>query len=292
MAAALDALSGPQPGDEFIIVQPARPYLEELSQRTGVLRVGVARTTWGWIPVEPEILEVVESTASLLEEMGHQVTEMEPPFDFDAFIRTDLLAHDLGASSREAEARAMGRTIGPDTLEPINLKYYEHGKRLLADCDRVLSMSRELQDARRQMKLQVGKAIDNFDILLTPTYSIVPQPHGGTWVLTDTTLSLEEWVRRSYKGCFLPIFNITGQPAVSLPLGESIEGLPIGIQIVGRFGDESTLVRVARDVEEARPWKERRPKVRAGDSRPRLTKRSVPLLSETWPEPIPLDGNC
>ncbi|MER9756186.1 amidase [Mesorhizobium sp. M0166] len=267
MAAALDALSGPQPGDEFIIVQPARPYLEELSQRTGALRVGVARTTWGWIPVEPEILEVVDSTASLLEEMGHQVTEIKPPFDFDEFIRMDLLAHDLGASSREAEARAMGRTIGPDTLEPINLKYYERGKRLLADCERVLSMSRELEEARKQMKLQVGKAIDAFDILLTPTYSIVPHPHGGTWALTDTTLSLEEWVGRSYKGGFLPIFNTTGQPAVSLPLGESSQGLPIGIQIVGRFGDESTLVRVARDLEEARPWKERRPKIRAGDSR-------------------------
>ncbi|MER9883232.1 amidase [Mesorhizobium sp. M0118] len=269
MAAALDAFSCPQPGDEFIIVQPARPYLEELSQHTGALRVGVARTTWGWIPVEPEILEVVDSTASLLEEMGHQVTEIKPPFDFDEFIRIDFLVHDLGvASSLEAEARAMGRTIGPDTLEPINLKYYERGKRVLADGERVMSMSRELQDARRQMKLQVGKAIDAFDILLTPTYSIVPQPHGGTWALTDTTLSLEEWVRRSYKGGFLPIFNTTGQPAVSLPLGESADGLPIGIQIVGRFGDESTLVRVARDLEEARPWKERRPKIRAGGCRP------------------------
>ncbi|MER9726980.1 MULTISPECIES: amidase [unclassified Mesorhizobium] len=267
MAAALDAFSGPRAGDEFIIVQPTRPYIEELSQRTGMLRVGVARTTWGWIPVEPEILEVVDSTASLLGEMGHQVTEVKPPFDCEEYIKMVFLAHDLGASSLEAEARAMGRTIGPDTLEPINLKYYERGKRLLADCERVLSMSRELEEARKQMKLQVGKAIYAFDILLTPTCSILPHAHGGTWALTDTTLSLEEWVRRSYKGCFLPIFNITGQPAVALPLGESTEGLPIGIQIIGRFGDESTLVRVARDLEEARPWKERRPKIRAGDSR-------------------------
>ena len=263
MAAALDAFSGPHPGDAFTIVQPSRPYVEELSQRTGTLRVGLARTTWGLLPVEPEVLRAVDSIASLLEEMGHQVTEIKPPFDFDEYVKMALLRSDLDAPSREAQARVMGRTIGPDTLEPVNFKYYERARKQSAA--RGLSMSDEYEEAVRRMRMRVAEATHSFDILLTPTQPIVAHPHGGTYALTDTTLSAEEWTRHAYKGCHLPIFNVTGQPAVSLPLAQGSDGMPIGLQIVGRFGDEATLVRVARDLEEARPWKDRRPKILAGN---------------------------
>ncbi|WP_292070533.1 amidase family protein [Mesorhizobium sp.] len=81
MSAALDIFSGPHPGDPFIIVQPNRQYVEELSQPTGTLRVGVARTSWGAVDLEPEVLHAVESTASLLEDMGHTVKEIGPPYE-------------------------------------------------------------------------------------------------------------------------------------------------------------------------------------------------------------------
>ncbi|MER8589611.1 amidase [Mesorhizobium sp. M1338] len=260
MAAALDVFSGPHSGDPFIICQPNRPYLEELSRPTGTLRVGVARTTWGKLDVEPEVLQAVDSTASLLEEMGHQVTDIAPPFDFEEFIRIILLRSDLGASSLETAARAMGRTISADTLEPVNLRFYERGR------NQPPSIWNEVDEGFRRMRFQVAEAIHAFDILLTPTMSIVAHPHGGTYSTTDATISAEEWMEKAYKGCHMSIFNVTGQPAVSLPLAQSADGLPIGLQIVGRFGDEATLVRVARDLEEARPWRDRRPKVRAGDS--------------------------
>ncbi|RWI34663.1 MAG: amidase [Mesorhizobium sp.] len=260
MAAALDVFSGHHPGDPFIIVQPNRPYVEELSQPAGTLRVGIARTTWGELDLELEVLQAVDSTASLLEEMGHQVTEIEPPFDFEEFIRIILLFSDLGASSLEASARAMGRMISADTLEPVTLKLYERGR------NKPLSIWNEVDEGFRQMRFKVAEAIHAFDILLTPTQPIVAPPHGGIYNLTHPTISAEEWTRKGYMGCHRPIFNITGQPSVSLPLAQSVDGLPIGVQIVGRFGDEATLVRIARDLEEARPWRDRRPKSRAGNS--------------------------
>ncbi|WP_027155726.1 amidase [Mesorhizobium sp. WSM2561] len=259
MAAALDEFSGPHPGDPFIIVQPNRSYVEELSQSTGRLRVGVARTSWGAINLEPEVLHTVEATATLLHEMGHTVTDIEPPYEPIEYSRTYT-----GASTArwlEEAARAMGRTISADTLEPVTLKWYEYGR------DVPLSRVEGLQEALRKMRFRVGEAIHAFDILLTPTMPIVAVSHGGIYSATNPTISANEYVETNVAICqYTGVFNVTGQPSVSLPLAQSASGLPIGIQIVGRFGDEATLVRVARDLEEARPWRHRRPQVRAGGS--------------------------
>ncbi|ASY73872.1 amidase [Sinorhizobium fredii] len=261
MAAALDVFSGPQPGDPFIIVQPKRPYIEELSQRTGILRVGVARTKWGAVDVEPEVLQAVESTATLLEEMGHIVTDIEAPYASVEYAKLVLGMSDLGRSSLGKAAQDMGRIINEDTLEPVNLKLYEHSLNL------PLSFSGEVHEAIRRMRLRVGEAIRDFDILLTPTMPTVALPHGGVYCATHPTISAEQWMEADaalYQ--YLGVFNVTGQPSVSLPLAQSPSGLPIGLQIVGQFGDESKLVRVARDLEEARPWSHRRPKVQAGSN--------------------------
>ncbi|RWD26691.1 MAG: amidase [Mesorhizobium sp.] len=264
MAAALDVFSGPHPGDPFIIVQPVRLYVEELSKPTGGLRVGVARTSWGAVNLEPEVLQAVEATATLLQEMGHTVKDIDPPYEPIDYIRVDFAGSTLSVSSLsslEAAARAMGRTITADTLEPVNLKWYKFGR------DLPLSGAGDLHEALRRMRFRVGEAIDAFDILLTPTLPTVAPPHGGIYCTTNPTISAEEFLEKETGICqYTGVFNITGQPSVSLPLAQSVSGLPIGIQIVGRFGDEATLVRVARDLEEARPWSDRQPKVRAGNS--------------------------
>ncbi|MER9001917.1 amidase [Mesorhizobium australicum] len=257
MAAALDVFSGPHPGDPFIIVQPNRPYVEELSQPTGKLRVGVARTKWGAADVEPEVLHAVESTATLLEEMGHTMMDIEPLYE-SACNKIWLGFSTYSAISLEDAARAMGRMINADTLEPINLKFYEYGRDSR-------SRAGEVHEALRSMRFRVGEAIQAFDILLTPTMPQAATPHGGVYTTTDPTLSAEEWnevnaARSQYTG----VFNVTGHPSVSLPMAQSASGLPIGIQIVGRFGDEATLVRIARDLEHARPWTHRQPKIWAG----------------------------
>ncbi|RWC40711.1 MAG: amidase [Mesorhizobium sp.] len=259
MAAALDVFSGPHAGDPFIIVQPNRPYLEELSQPTGTLRVGVARTSWGAVKLEPEVVHAVRGTATLLEEMGHIVTDIEAPYEPVEYSRTYIAPST--ASLLEEAARTMGRTVSADTLEPVNLKRYEYSRNL------PISRAGDLQEALRKMRFRVGEATHTFDILLTPTMPIVAVPHGGIYSATNPTISAEEYVEADVAICqYTGVFNVTGQPSVSLPLAQSASGLPIGIQIVGRFGDEATLVRVARDLEEAMPWRDRRPKIRAGDS--------------------------
>ncbi|MER9222964.1 amidase [Mesorhizobium sp. M0644] len=259
MAAALDVFSGPHPGDPFIIVQPNRPYVEELSQPTGRLRVGVARTSWGAVNLDPEVLHAVESTATLLQEMGHTITDVDLPYEPVEY--SSMYFSPTTASSLEEAARAMGRTITADTLEPVSLKRYEFSR------DLPLSRAVDLQEVLRRMRFRVGEAIDAFDILLTPTMPIVAVPHSGIYSATNPAVSAEEYVQTDTAICqYTGVFNVTGQPSVSLPLAQSASGLPIGLQIVGRFGDEATLVRVARDLEEARPWSYWRPKIRAGNN--------------------------
>lgn len=264
MAAALDVFSSPCPGDPFIIVQPNRPYVEELSQPTGRLRVGVARTKWGAVDLEPEVLQAVDTTASLLEEMGHVVRDVDPPYESAEKTRISLGRSTLGANSLEDAACAMGRIINADTLEPINLKLYESGR------NSPRALMGNLLEGIRRFRFQVGEAVDAYDIWLTPTMPIVAPPHGGIYCTTNPTLSAVEFMEANtalYQ--YLGVFNVTGHPSVSLPLAHSADGLPIGLQIVGRFGDEATLVRISRDLEEACPWHHRRPKVRAG-SGPRI----------------------
>ncbi|RWD23163.1 MAG: amidase [Mesorhizobium sp.] len=258
MAAALDVFSGPHPGDPFIVVQPNRSYVEELSQPTGILRVGVARTKWGAVDVDPDVLVAVESTATLLEEMGHIVTDIEPPYESNEYVTIWLGLSIYSASSLEHGARAMGRTINADTLEPANLKVYEYGRNSQ-------SRAADLHETLRRMRFSVGEAIEAFDILLTPTMPRGTIPHGGICSATNPTVSAEEFTEADAALCqYTGVFNVTGQPSVSLPLALSTSGLPIGLQIVGRFGDEATLVRIARDLEEAIPWRHRLPKIRAG----------------------------
>ncbi|MDX1090776.1 amidase [Sinorhizobium medicae] len=259
MAAALDVFSGPYPGDPFVIVQPDRPYVKELTQATGRLRVGVARTKWGAVELEPEVTKAIDATAAVLSQMGHLLEDIHPPHTSADYSSILLGMADFRTSWLQNAARLMGREINAETLEPVNLKLHEHGRNL------PLSHASEVHETVRKMRLQVGEAIRDFDILLTPTMPSRAIPHGGIYCATHPTISAEEYMNADaalYQ--YVGLFNVTGQPAVSLPLAQSDDGLPIGIQIVARFGDESTLVRVARDLEDALPWRHRKPGIRAG----------------------------
>ncbi|WP_292386936.1 amidase [Mesorhizobium sp.] len=258
MAAALDVFSGTFPGDPFVIQQPEGPYLEELNLSTQKLRIGVALSKWGEQDLEPEIVSAVSRSAKLLEEMGHDVEEIAPPFSHADYFETYLGLELLGMSRLAAVAASLEREIGPATLEPVSLEIYR-ASQLRPLCDAAMTF-----DLIRKLRMDVAEATSRYDLLLTPVTPRVSMEH-ELHSQTNSSYSLNSWVEIGVAGSMYTfIFNITGQPSVSLPLFQSDKGMPIGVQVVGRFGDEATLVRLSRDLEEALPWGSRRPPIFAG----------------------------
>jgi len=260
MAGALDVFAGPAPGDPFIIAPPARPYRDELAQPTGTLRIGMALTKWGETEVDAEVLGAVKRTGETLEAMGHRIEEFEANFDPEDILLAVMGGFHLGIASLDEAAAALGRKIDADTLEPVNLKLYQSGQTL------PMSYAGTIFEAMRKVRALVGMAAKDFDLLLTPSLPSTARPH-GEYSTTREDLSAEEYMKGDIRLFqYLGVFNVTGQPSVSLPLAEGADGLPIGIQLAAGLGDEALLVRIARDLEEAMPWHTRLPTIHAGRS--------------------------
>ncbi|MFP6740083.1 MAG: amidase [Alphaproteobacteria bacterium] len=258
MALALDVFSGPRAGDPFIIAPPAGPYVEELGRATATLNVGVATTAWGDMEIEPEILALLQAVAGVVEGLGHNLEEMNAPFDLMDVKTAVTGGFHLGITSLDRAAEALGRPIDETTLEPVNLNVYRQSK------DFPLSHAGTIFEAMRKVRADVGMATEKFDVLLTPSMPRTAQPH-GLYATTNENLSTDEfWKGDTGLYQFMGAFNVTGQQSISLPLGQSSDGLPIGIQIVAGFGHEAILIRLARDLEEAMPWIGRLPPVHTG----------------------------
>ena len=191
-----------------------------------------------------------------LEALGHHVERATPRFDWDEFIarNTDIIA--LGIVEAVAEVSALtGNEPGPDTLEHAIAALYEQGRRLTVGD--LLSATQAVNAISRT----VGEFFAQWDLLLTPTVNVPPLPveyHDAN----DPSYDAAGWIHRVLDVCsFTPIFNWTGTPALSLPLGWSSDGLPIGVQLAAPMCDEATLIRVGSQLEEAMPWRDRRPAV-------------------------------
>ena len=248
MAAMLDVLSGPEPGDPFIIRAPERPYREELQRPTGKLKIGVARTAWGEMPIDSQVLAEVDRIARQLGELGHDLEEIVSPIDAEE-VMVGVMGSFIMALPRVRQiAQAMDREIGPDTLEPVTLKLLEFAENMRpADTSRVF-------EALRRIRVDVSAKLSMFDAVLTPSLPITAPEHGLFSTMNDA-LSAKEFMAADTKVfTFLGTFNVTGHPAVNLPTGLSSDGLPIGMQIVAPLADEALLVRLARDLEEANDW--------------------------------------
>ena len=145
--------------------------------------------------------------------------------------------------------------MGPDVLEAVTLNCVEYGRRTTAI---------DLYAAQRTCNFisrSVGAFFRDYDVLVTPTVATLP-PQLGYLNQNDSSLDPLGWLDKVFTVVpFTPLFNVTGQPAISLPLAQSSEGLPIGIQFVARYGDEATLFRLAAQLEQALPWASRRPRV-------------------------------
>jgi amidase len=254
-AAMLDATQGPDVGDPYAIVSPARPYLEEVKREPGRLRIAFSRAgSTGLVP-SPECVAAVEDAARLCVELGHEVVEASPRYSPEAFEECLAAIWSSGlAGWVYGLASLVGRTPGPDLIEAGNWAVVEKG----------LSMSAmELQRGfaiQNHIARAVGRFFVDHDVLLTPTMPFAPFRLGVLNGNAPTTAV--EWMRRVFPHCaFAAPFNLTGQPAMSVPLHWSAAGMPIGVQFAGRWGDEATLFRLAGQLEQARPWAHRTPPV-------------------------------
>jgi amidase len=255
-AGILDAISGWHAGEPYYAPPLPRPLCEEVGADPGRLRIGfVDRPDGDGFLDDPECRAAVAGAARLLEGLGHHVEQSVPDVMFDeGFIQhfTAIIAADTEATFRVFEL-LLGRPIGEDEIEPRNVVYRKIGAAM--DAVAYLDSRAWLGTWVRQM----ASWWTGYDLLLTPTLG-APPPELG-WFTADGPEGEGGRVVS-----FIPYtaqFNMTGQPAVTLPLHWTPGGLPVGVQLVAAYGREDLLVRVASQLEQAAPWADRHPQVHA-----------------------------
>jgi amidase len=253
-AAILEAVHGPAPGDPYVAPPPSRPYTEELGADPGKLRIGLL--TEPLLEAEPNevVAEAARDAARLLESLGHEIEESHPTgFEEMDVIDTFLTRWMAGQAATLDQLQAVvGREIGPGDVEPLTWALAEEGRRRSAD--RYLAAVGQHQLISRMIAEWFESG---FDLLLTPTLGEPPPPLGTFDDSGDDPVAA--LMRGAQTATFTATFNVTGQPAISLPLHWSDDRLPIGVQLVAGFGEEDLLLRVASQLEEARPWSDRMP---------------------------------
>jgi amidase len=253
-AAVLEAVHGPAPGDPYVAPTPSRPYTEEIGADPGRLRIGLM--TEPVLEAEPNavVAEAARDAARLLESLGHVVEESHPTgFEEMDIIDTFLTRWMAGQAAALNQFQILvGREIGPGDVEPLTWALAEEGRRRSA-AQYVTAVGQHQLISR----MIAGWFESGFDLLLTPTLGEPPPPLGSFDDSGEDPVAA--LMRGAQTATFTATFNVTGQPAVSLPLHWSDEGLPIGVQLVASFGEEDLLLRVASQLEEARPWADRVP---------------------------------
>jgi amidase len=255
-AALLDAVSGPGIGDKYFAAPPERPFAQEVGAPPGRLRIAMTTQAWSGVPVDKEFADTVSMVCHELTALGHDVEEASPEVNWELFVDANLPIWTAAmADGALGVAQARGIEVGPDVLEAVTLASVEYGRRLTAlDLLRALRLCNSI--TRR-----VRAFFSSYDVLVTPT-AATPPPLLGVLNQNDPSLDPRGWLNKLFALIpFTPLFNMTGQPAISLPLGQSSEGLPVGVQFVARYGDEATLLRLAAQLEEALPWAARRPSI-------------------------------
>jgi amidase len=249
-AAVLDATAGSAPGDLHMAPLPARPWLQEVGADPGLLRVGMMLDLPNGAPVDPECVRAATEAAALLEGLGHHVEEFSGALlanQAGSGGMSTLIGVGLASEVHRWEER-LGITM--DDLEPMPAAMVAAG-RVASAIDLVRAT-----DAFAAWSREITAAWAGLDILLSPTMAIQPPPLG--------TLSGDQPLERCFAGWgamsgFALPFDVSGQPAISLPLHWSDSGLPIGVQFVAGYGREDVLFRLAGQLELARPWSAKRP---------------------------------
>ncbi len=253
-AAILDATHGPMPGDPYFAPPPARPYVEEVKASPGKLRIAMSVHAPTGVDVHADCVAAVRDAAKLCEELGHHVEEIDPPIAGDMLTQAFMVPWTAGAAATlDGLGMLTGKSATKDNVEPLSLALAEMGRGHSASTY-LLSIGLLQRIAR-----EVARFMEKYDIWLTPTLAEPPLVLGSFDAPEDNPL--QPLMRAAQFSPFTPIQNVTGQPAMNVPLFWNKDGLPVGAHFVGRYADEATLFRLAAQLEKARPWIDRKPKV-------------------------------
>ena len=253
-AAMLDCTHGAEVGDPYAAPPVERPYLDEIKRDPGKLRIAVLSKDASGKPFHAECNAGVAATAKILASLGHNVEEAALPIGADEAAGLFLpmwaayLAWDI-----DAEAARRGRPPKDDELQGLTWGFYEIGKTVTA------SQFLDLRTKAQSMSRRIAQFMQTYDVTLTSTLATPPIRNGIIDLTTRDAMTgflpLADYVP------YTPVQNLTGQPAISLPLHWSADGLPVGMMFAARFGDEAILFRLAAQLEAAQPWAGRHPKI-------------------------------
>jgi amidase len=252
-AVMMDAIHGPEPWSLYVAPPPARPFSQEVGRDPGKLRISFTDKSPYGDAIDPEVAAAVRDTAALLAGLGHHVEERAPTLPADpGAVMTALVSANTAVTVRTIEER-IGRAVTQDDLETLSLASV-HNARGIAAADYIST-----QLAAFQISRSLAIFFDGCDVFLSPTLCTPPIRLGAINTMSDDLTQIGPILRRYMPGTSM--FNMSGQPAMSVPLAWSKDGLPLGMMFAGKLGDEATLFRLAGQLEQARPWKNKRPPV-------------------------------
>ena len=255
-AALLDAVHGHTDADLYAIAPPERPYVDEVGRPVERMRIGLL-TDGGGIEIDADCIKAAERIAAVLEADGHAVETVDGTVLFGGADATANGVLWMAGLTRRVDAMGelVGRPLTADEVEPYNWTAAERGRSMTA-----AEWSRA-QERQQQWSIGAVAGLAAYDLLITPTTGTPPL----------TTAALEPPTEKPWKAAglyskiarFTLPFNATGHPAISLPLGQTSTGLPVGVQLVAPMGREDRLIRVAAWLETACPWSDRRAAIHA-----------------------------
>jgi amidase len=241
-AAFLDVLAGYEPGDAQWAAPPERPFREEVGEWPGALRIAFTTTPPIDYPVDTRVAAVAHRAADALATLGHEVVEATPPWTGQPVLALFERLWAVGPALYPGD---------PSQFEPLNRWLAER-----AHAQTSVEYSQAVLALQRLARAVVGFFYEHaFDAVLTPGLALLPVPVGWVFEPEDPA---EQFERGGELTPFTPIVNVTGQPAMTVPFGV-VDGLPVGVQVIGRPADEATLFRLAAQLEGAHPWAERLP---------------------------------
>lgn len=259
-AIMLDAVEGPDPGSYGAALHPPVSYGDVIKKDPGKLKIAyMLHTPYGEPFENEECLEAIKSAVKLLEDLGHECVEAYPPLTAH-YHEPRILIQSVGTNAWiESVAAEAGLPVTGDYLEPLVYKAYLEAKNITA---------REYNAAWGEINgiiRSVGAFMEDYDLIVSPTMGILPLKAGVYNSYSRPEMSVKDWVleRRRWSGN-TAMCNVTGQPSITVPLEISKSGLPIGIEIDGRVGKDDRVLSLAAQLERAKPWKDRHPRIFAG----------------------------